>query len=240
MEPIDDDASPLALEPLMTRPRERPVPRPWSLRLWELAVTSLPLLLMALLAGATFWLVRNTPVPPEARPERSLGHVPDYEMSGFSLQHYTQEGAPTSVLRGERMRHFPDTRTFEIEGVLLDWTDDVGRRTEARAAHAVASEDGREVELSGGARVRREPPPPGSATAAPGEPALEIRSEHLWVHTGLGQVRSDRPIELIQGDSTVRADRLRYDHSNGVLELEGAVRGTLAPAGAARAVDPAS
>lgn len=235
-EPVDDDASPLALEPLMTRPRVQPGPRTWSQRLWELATASLPLLLMALLAGATYWLVRNTPVPPEARAERELGHVADYEMRGFSLQHFTQDGGPRSVLRGERMRHFPDTRTYEIEGVLLDWTDDTGRRTEASAARAVASEDGREVELTGSARVRRGPPPPAEGGAGgnganppSAQDALEIRGEHLWVNTGEHLVRSDRPIELVQGASTVRGDRLRYDHRNQVLELQGQVRGTLAP-----------
>ena len=220
-----EEAAPLALEPLMARPVAPPTPLPWSQQLWETAATSLPLLLMGLLALATWWLVRNTPQPPPQRAERAPEHVADYEMRGFKLQHYTEAGAARSVLSGDVLRHYPDDKTFEIEGVRLDWTDDEGRRTQASATRAVANEAGTEVELTGAARVHREAPPPVAGESA-AEP-IEIRGDHLWVHTGQEQVRSDRPITLVQGASEVRADRLRYDHRARQLELQGKVRGTL-------------
>ena len=53
---------------------------------------SLPLLLMAVLALGTYWMVRTA--PPAAVPEmdKPIRHDPDYYMQDFSVKTYDVEG----------------------------------------------------------------------------------------------------------------------------------------------------
>ena len=66
----------------------QPVRVSWPVRLRFVVSSYLPILLMALLALATWWLVQNTPQRPPAAPEAAPRHEPDYEMEHFlSLIH---------------------------------------------------------------------------------------------------------------------------------------------------------
>lgn len=223
MTPLDDDQDPLPLPPLIGRgPEAAPAgPRPpWYRRMWLALPGQLPLLLMALLAGATWWLVQSTPRPPAERAAGAPRHEPDYEMRGFSVQHYQGSGPARGVIEGERVRHYPDTDTLEVDQLQLRWTDDVGHRLQARSGRALVSGDGMMVRLFEGATVTRAP--------LPGETApLEFSSDEMVFDRQRDQVRSDRPVRLRQGDATVEARTLVYDHADGRLDLRGAVKGRL-------------
>jgi lipopolysaccharide export system protein LptC len=219
-----DDREPLVpLLPLVARPAAPDVVRrPWPQRVADALVSYLPVLLMALLALATWWLAKNTPVPPPERPAAPARHEPDYEMRGFSVQRFTAQGPANSIIEGRWLRHFPDTDTLEIEGVRVLWTDEQGRKTIATAQRAVAKADGSEVQLTGEAHVVRDAAP---AAADPGR--LEFRSEFLQLYTQTQRVRTHLPVTLTQGGSQMQAGSLYYDHRAGVLELGGRVRGML-------------
>ena len=61
----------------------------------------LPLLLMALLAAGTAWLVRNTPgagSPPSASAPRK---EPDYTMQGFSIVRFGPDGHASIRIEGQ-------------------------------------------------------------------------------------------------------------------------------------------
>ena len=53
---------------------------PWHERALAHVSAYLPLLLMALLALGTWWLVRNTPTVPQPKPALPPRHEPDYTM----------------------------------------------------------------------------------------------------------------------------------------------------------------
>jgi lipopolysaccharide export system protein LptC len=224
---MDPDTGPLPLPPLTLHAPEAAAMRrlPWGARLRHMALQYLPVLLMAAIALVTGWLVRQAPGG-EAPAEVAMpGGLPDYEMRGFSVQHYTAAGPAQGVIEGDRVRHFPATDQLLIDGVRVRWTDPAGRTLHASAAHAVAEGDGSRVRLEGGARVVRDPD-------AADAPAFEFSGELLVFDTRAGRVSSDRPVTLRQGDSAVEADGLSYDHPARLTELSGRVRGTLLPAAA--------
>ncbi|HET7864937.1 MAG TPA: LPS export ABC transporter periplasmic protein LptC [Burkholderiaceae bacterium] len=225
---MDDRDAVLPIVPLVVRPAVAPpISRPWSQRLMDAVVGYLPVVLMGLLALATWWLVKHTPLPQPERASMPLRHEADYEMRGFSVQRFGAEGPAHSTIEGEVLRHFPDTDTLEIEGVRVLWTDDQGRKTLATARRAVASADGSDVKLIGEAHVVRDPAPlPGAGDGG----RVEFRSEYLQVLSNAQRVRTDRPVSLIQGASRLQAGSLFYDHRAGIFELGGRVRGTLAAA----------
>lgn len=223
MAPLDDDdVAPLPLPPLLSRLPEtagHPV-LPHGVRVRHALLGQLPLFLMALLAAATWWLVQSTPAPTQERPSVEASHEPDYEMRGFSVQHYAPAGPARGVIEGDVVRHFPDTDTLEIDGVRLRWRDNEGQTLRATAARAVARGDGNEVRLMGGATVVRDQLPTEEAP-------LTFLSEEMVFDRRADQVRSDHPVTLRQGNSVVEARSLVYDHADGRLDLQGAVRGHL-------------
>jgi lipopolysaccharide export system protein LptC len=220
--PLDDDITPLPLPPLLNRLPDaagHPV-LPRSVRVRHALLGNLPLFMMALLAAATWWLVQSTPAPEQDRTPAEVRHEPDYEMRGFSVQHYASAGPARGVVEGDVVRHYPDTDMLEIDGVSLRWRDDSGHTLRATAARAVASGDGHAVQLSGGVTVVRD--------LLAGEPApLTFTSEEMVFDRRADQVRSTRPVTLRQGRSVIEARALVYHHADGRLELQGAVKGRL-------------
>ncbi len=194
-------------------------------RAWERASLYLPVLLLGLLALATWWLVRNAPHPEQPQGPQAPRHEPDYYMRDFSVKSFEAEGRLGSELRGTRLLHFPDTDTLEIEQPRMRSVTEDGRVVTARAQRALSNADGSEVQLFGQASVVREP------LAQPGgvpTPRLEFAGEFLHAWTREERVRSDQPVTLRRGGDTFTADRLEYDHAAQVLELHGHVRGSLA------------
>ena len=195
----------------------------------DTASTYLPLLLMALLALGTWWLVKNTPMFEAERTPAALRHEPDYTMTQFMVQRFSPRGAMRVQLEGDLMRHYPDTNTFEIDNPRIRAIGEDGRATLATARTALSNRDGSEVQLKGGAHVVREARSNGNTT----EQAVEFRSEFLHYFQFSERVRSHLPVVVTQGGSEFRADAMNYDNLARVLSLKGRVRAVLSsPAGA--------
>ena len=190
----------------------------WWLR--DLFSTYLPLLLMALLAAGTAWLVKHTPVPTtpgEAAPPRQ---EPDYTMQQFAIVRFAPDGRIALRMQGERLRHYPAVDRFEIDQVRIHAVGDDGRITDASARHALANGDGSEVQLIGAAQVRSQ---------LAGSDSIEIDGEFLHAFVRFERVRSHLPVRVRYGASTLRAGGIDYDHLNQKLELAPPVRSTMMP-----------
>ncbi len=188
----------------------------WGLRLRNTLSAYLPLLLMALLALFTWWLVKNTPRAPEARPEAAVRHEPDYQMNGFSIVRYQPDGRMRVRIEGRALRHYPDTDRVEIDDVRIHAISPNGSVTDAVARRALANGDATEVQLLGGAQVRAQP--------VNGEP-VQIESEFLHAFLATERVKTHLPVLVRQARSEVRAGGLEYDHLSRQLQLAGPVRG---------------
>ena len=134
-----DTTSPNTLAPPEFDLSPAPQKQPWTWQLAQVASTYLPVMLMALLAIGTWWLVKNTVPPSDDRPVVAPRHEPDYEMHHFSVQRYTPAGSLEAQLEGEALRHYPDTDTLEIDNVRLRAVDAEGRTSVATAQHALSN-----------------------------------------------------------------------------------------------------
>jgi len=197
------------------RPRQA-----WSLRLRDTLSSYLPLLLMGLLALATWWLVKSTPSGDSAAPAVAPRHEADYVMQRFTLQRFDAEGRLRVQVEGDRLRHYPDTDTLEIDGVRIRSFAADGSITRATARRALANANASEVQLLGGARVQRE--------GARGE-ALQFESEFVHAFLDTERLRSHLPVLLRQGSSEIRAAGFDYDNLSRVAQLTGPVRASFAP-----------
>ncbi|MFN0184782.1 MAG: LPS export ABC transporter periplasmic protein LptC [Aquabacterium sp.] len=189
-------------------------------RLRDAAATYLPLLLMALLAAATGWLLQHTPgAEPPATPKAPRQGV-DYAMHGFSVTRFDAAGHWRVRVEGDVLRHYPETDRMEVDQVRIQSLGAEGRVTHARARRAVANADASEIQLFGGAQVRSE---------QPGAAVLEIESEFLHVFLRQERLRSHLPVRVQRTGSIATAGGIEYDHLSRQLRLAGPVRITLQP-----------
>lgn len=198
----------------------------WPHRVREALVGYLPVLLMALLALGTWWLVRNTPPPRVDKPAAAPRHEPDYTMEAFTVQRFGSDGRLRVQIEGDSLHHYPDTDTLEIERPRIRAFSPDGQVTDASARRAIANGDASEMQLLGDARVQR--------AAAPGQEALEFRGEFLHAFANAQRVRSHLPVVVRRGSTELRADGVDYDHLARRIDFLGKSRTVFAPTGGAR------
>jgi lipopolysaccharide export system protein LptC len=193
---------PISLGPAADAPPRAPTP--WHLRLRDALSSYLPLLLMALLALATWWLVKNSPRPEAARPVAAVSSEPDYTMSQFAVERFDATGRLKLRIEGAQIRAYaPD-----------------GRVTLATAKRALGNGDGSEIQLLGGAEV--------TAQDGSGVP-LVMKGEFLHAFLITERVKTHLPVSVRQGGSEFRAAGLEYDHAARRLDLKGPLRAVLSP-----------
>lgn len=213
------------LEPLGLQALDDGAPRyagqPWHARLLDTLSSYLSLLMMALLAVGSWWLVKNTPLVEIPREKAPLTHEPDYTMREFLVQRFTPQGTLRAQIEGDALRHYPDTDTFEIDNPKVRAFAPDGGITDASANRALANADASEVQLFGDARVTRQP----TAT----EEKLTFRGEFLHAFLKTERVRSNQPVTFTRGAAVIRADSFSYDNVERIVEMKGHVRATFPP-----------
>lgn len=209
---------PITLGPAAGAP-PRP-PMPWHLRLREALSAYLPLLLMGLLALASWWLVKNAPRPAAVPESTAVRTEPDYTMTQFALERFGADGRLRLRIEGERLRHFPDTDRIEIDRAQIRAYAPDGRVTLATAQRALGNGDGSEIQLLGGAEV--------TAEDAGGVP-LVMRGEFLHAFLVTERVQTHLPVLVRHGATELKAAGLSYDHATRRLELKGPLKAVIEP-----------
>ena len=191
----------------------------------------LPLILTAMLALGTYWLVRNAPKLLEPAPKEVPAHEPDFFMRGFVVKSFMPDGDLRSEIFGTEGRHYADNDTLEVDDVRFRSISEDGLVMHGSAKRGLSNGDGTEIQLFGDAIVVRD-----AAASANGTPIpkLEFRGEFLHVFTDTERVRSDKPVILTRGVDRFTADSMDYDNATGVANLKGRVRGLLTPRAATR------
>lgn len=197
---------------------------------WDRVVVYLPVLLMGIMALATYLLARNTPVFGPAPAERAATHDPDYFLRRFSVKSFDAKGRLTSEVFGTEGHHFPDTDTLEITEPRIRAFNERGEITVATARRALSNADGSEVQLFGDAVVTREAVVDASGRE---RPRLQIRGEFLHAFMRTEQLKSNKPVVIERGSDRFSADRLDFDNLDLLLQMQGRVRGVIAPGKAA-------
>ncbi|MFM8865287.1 MAG: LPS export ABC transporter periplasmic protein LptC [Limnohabitans sp.] len=181
----------------------------------------LPLLIMALLAMGSWWLVRSMPAPGDGAASRAVRKEPDYHLERFSTQVFDAQGRRTRQVSGDMARHYPETDELHIDVVRFSAINAQGIEVQATARRGVASGDGERVTLLGQAQVVR--PAQGQT------PRLELRGERLLVLQKQQKLHSDLPVEILRDRDRFTAGGLDFDTSSGQYLLSGRVHGLLQP-----------
>lgn len=187
-------------------------------RVWEQASIYLPVLLMTLLAVATWWLVRNAPKPLLATGDQIASAEPDYTLQDFSVLQFDATGRLQSEILGDTARHYPATDILEIDEVRTRSLGLDGTVTTTAAQRGISNSDASEVQLWGNAQVQRK--------SDKGDAALmRIEGDFLHAWTNEERVQSHLPVVLTRGNSRFTGDSMKYDNLTQVIQLEGRVKG---------------
>lgn len=212
------------------QPSRRRVPQPWLWQVQRLLSNYLPLLLMAFLAGGTWWLVKNTPLLDTPAEKAAARHIPDYRMSNFELQRIGADGRLKVQVGGSELRHYPDTDTVEIDNARVRAIAPDGSLAIAEAKRALSNGDGSDMQLIGDVHLRRLPP--GSGPDAPAD--LEVRGEFVQALANAEILRSHLPVTIRQGSSTLQTQNFEYRHLSGELSFSGRAQGRIEAGGRGR------
>jgi lipopolysaccharide export system protein LptC len=193
---------------------------PWHLQLRDLLSSYLPLMLMAVLALATWWLVKNSPRLAQPSEMSAPSAEPDYTMRQFAIERFDAAGRLKLRIEGDQLRHYPASDRVEIQAPRIRAISPDGRVTVAQALRAVGNGDGSEVQLIGDVDVRSE--------YRNGQTLL-VRGEFLQAYFLTERLRSDQPVQVTLGDSEFKAAGLEFDNVAQRLDLRGPMRAELPP-----------
>lgn len=191
-------------------------------RIWEQASIYLPVLLMALLALGTWWLVRNAPEPLHSQVEQVVSDEPDYVMENFSVHQFDGTGRLQSVMTGDQAQHFPKTDTVEVEAVRTRNVAPDGMITISSARRGISNSDSSQIQLLGNAQVERLLP------QQPGQ-AMRYSGEFLHAWTNEERMESHLPVELTRGNDKFTGNQMKYDNLSQTVDLNGRVKGVIYP-----------
>lgn len=191
-------------------------------RAWEHASIYLPVVLMAMLAMGTWWLVRHAPKPLQVQTESALTDDPDYVMERFSVHQFDGSGRMTNVMTGTQARHLPKSDILEVDDVRTRSIAQDGVVTVASAQRGISNSDSSEVQLVGDAEVLRTSP------QNPSQP-MRVTGEFLHAWTNEERVQSHLPVVLNRGKDQFTGDSMSYDNISQTTELNGRVKGIIYP-----------
>jgi lipopolysaccharide export system protein LptC len=113
--------------------------------------------LLAVLAGASWWLGGDSPpVPEPASPLAGETRSIDYRVSGLDIIRMTPSGEPAHRLLATELRHFTDDLTTELSAPTLIVFQSDEPPWEIDAERAWMSADGSLLLLSGAVEINRE------------------------------------------------------------------------------------
>jgi lipopolysaccharide export system protein LptC len=181
----------------------------------------LPLLVMALLAMGSWWLVRSMPDLWSGAADKPVRKDPDYHLENFSTQVFNAQGRRTGQVSGEKARHYPDTDELHIDGIRLLAVNDEGVEVRASARQGVATGDGERITLIGGVHVVRQ--------ASSSSPRLELRGERVVALQNEEKLVSELPVEITRDHDRFTANNMDFDLKSGQYQLKGRVHGLLQP-----------
>ena len=175
-----------------------------------------PIGLALLLALLGFWL-NHMGSRIEVVDTAGFGHDPDFIVEHFDALAFDVQGMPYQRLAAARMTHYMDDDTTVLDAPFLRNLDPAAPFT-VKAKRALISGDRAQAYFLDDVYVERLP--------EKGRPAMTLETEYLHVSRSERFMRTDKPVTVRQGRSSVTADAMLVDDKSKLLSLDGHVRGT--------------
>ncbi|MCL2344285.1 MAG: LPS export ABC transporter periplasmic protein LptC [Desulfobulbus sp.] len=175
-----------------------------------------PIILVALLAGLSFWLQSAVKIE-EPRHDGRQRHDPDTIAENFTVSRFDASGQVKYRLMAPWLEHFPDDDSSRLRSpVLISYRPDKPPLTFS-SDQALVSSQGETVFLWDNVNVVR--------AATTGNPELRARMPDLTVQPDLGIAFTASPVEITQAQSWAKGVGAHLDTNTSTFVLQSQVTG---------------
>ncbi|MFM7524645.1 MAG: LPS export ABC transporter periplasmic protein LptC [Betaproteobacteria bacterium] len=182
---------------------------------------ALTLAFMLLLAGGSFWLLKQAQQPEQGASRRSAQGLPDYTMHQFRFTTTRTDGRADYLVEGDQLSHYPDRDETLIQGFRMTRYIDKRQSMFVSSDTANTNADHSQFHLHDHVVLRR-------PSASDGETLL-VTSDYMLVLTNKDIVKSHRPVQAQQGGTTLKGTGMTADSKQQTLTLHSAVTATYLP-----------
>ncbi len=170
----------------------------------------LPLLLLVVLALITVWLSQAMKIRPLVEPT-PVKHEPDAIVTSFTATQFDPAGQVRSVLRAQKMLHYPDDGSSRLDSVHFEGREPQQAPFNVRSKSGFVSRDRKDVYFYGDVRAIQE--------SETGQPPLVVTTEKLHVRPDEGTASTDQTVHIEQGASNATASSLAIDNKARTAKL---------------------
>jgi lipopolysaccharide export system protein LptC len=174
---------------------------------------SLPLLpigVLVLLVGLTFWLSSFVQYD-SARKAAAARHEPDLIVEKFAARKLSEKGDVQYMVNADKMMHFADDDSSTLNEVTFTAIQPGQPKMTARAPRGQLLRGGDEIILDGGVLVE--------SSAMPAKPAMTIRTPKLTVLPNLNIARSVDGVVIERADGTMKAATMELNNETRIAKL---------------------
>ena len=176
--------------------------------------------LLALLAGLSFWLQRAV-TPVEIVRDGKLRHAPDAMAENFLVRQFDEKGRVKYRLTAPYMMHFPDDDSSELKSpTLIHYRPNAPQLT-LTGKNAKVTSKGQTVFLWDDVKAVR--------AATPARPELVARMPDLTVQPDDGTAFTQSRVEITEDKSWVKGVGMHLDNNTSTFELQSQVTGLSYP-----------
>jgi lipopolysaccharide export system protein LptC len=181
------------------------------------ATSLLPLVLMVLLAGVTFWLEQAVQAPASVTGALAR-HDPDLVIENFTAVRHNALGVPAYSLAARKMVHYPDNELTYLEAPHITSFSPDTPPTRITANEAELSKNGNEAFFYGNVVLTRE--------AGKTEPAVRATTERLRIDQKANTAHTDDPVVIVQEHSVLKGVGMDANNNERTFVLRSQARGT--------------
>jgi lipopolysaccharide export system protein LptC len=182
----------------------------------------LPLLLLAtLLALGSFWLLQVMRKPDSGGGPTVVRTDPDYYVDNFNFVRLSKTGEAQYNISGRRMVHNPADDTHVVQAPVINSLSKGRPPMTARAERAVIEPGGVKIHMYEQVRIDRPKTPQADN--------FHLESDYLMVLPDEDIMRTDKPVRLTLGASTLNGAGMVANNATGELSLASRVQATLPP-----------
>lgn len=172
----------------------------------------LPLLMLLVLAGVTFWLSRAVTGLPD-RGDGAKRHDPDMMVENFTAKQFGVDGGVRYTVAAKKMVHYPDDDTSHLSTVKFEGFDPNAPPLWATADTAMLTQKGDEIFLRGNVVMVRE--------AGPDSSELTVHTTFLHVIPDAGIAKTDQPVVVQDASGTINAASLVANNKTQTISMTG-------------------
>lgn len=180
------------------------------------------IMLLALLAAATYWYSQTSRLNNLANPVSREG--PDIVVDGATLTQFDAQGRATNKMIGARITHFPSDDRIEVERPRMISLREDQPQLDAQARHGRVEDSGARAIFTGEVTLIRAP-------GKDGDPGMRLTTEHLVAFPDTERFSTDAPVTIERGGSTIHAVGMDYDNIKRTVKFRSRVQGTIEPGG---------